>query len=260
MNHMREPNLRPTQLPLEELAAAYVQAGETLFLAIHDDISARVRSAHPEAGYLEVAVDDGGDVELHGIWSTDDPDSGDFRLLYDPHDDAEPDWRDGPLDVDELIQDLGRVLSGPFLRHWGVVEPHPVPARRDRRWISLTPADRAATVADIVRRHVPDAVTLICRFEARAPSIAVGFEQVTRATGETLAIPCPHCSPDTEDGPWPHDVTYEIARTLGQLYALPHLRRIHLTPCVDLASEHEGQLWQLVFPYREPASANTAHH
>ncbi|MDH2389419.1 hypothetical protein QCN29_11560 [Streptomyces sp. HNM0663] len=246
---MEDQPFRLTQLPLDDLAAAFVQAGETLFLAIHDDISARVRLAHPEAEYLEVSVDADGDVELHGIWSAQESGLGSCRLLYDPHGDAEEDWRDGPLDVDELISDLGRVLSSSFLYHWGVVEPHPVHEYRDRRWISLPPADRAAAVADIVRRHVPDAVSLICRFEARDRGIAVGFEKITLSSGETVPIPCPRCSPDTEDSPWPHDVSHELAHPLGQLYALPHLRSRHLTPCMDLASEHEGQMWQLVFPY-----------
>ncbi|MFI5688634.1 hypothetical protein [Streptomyces sp. NPDC051636] len=254
---MSDEQLRPTQLPLNDLATAYVQAGQTLFLAIHDDIAARVRLAHPEAEYLEIGIDADGDVELHGIWSAQESAIGTCRLLYDPHDDPEQEWRDGPLDLDELVDDLGRVLTDSFLHHWGVVEPHPVYEHRDRRWLTLPPADRAATVAAIVRHHVPDAESLICRFEAHDGRITVGFERVGVVGGETVSIPCPRCSPETADSPWPHDVSHELARVLGQLYALQHLRSRHLTSCVDLASEHEGQLWQLVFPYRGAASDRT---
>ncbi|MEV0735410.1 hypothetical protein AB0I51_05470 [Streptomyces sp. NPDC050549] len=245
---------RPTQLPLDELATAYVRAGETLFLAVHDDIAARVRLAHPEAAYLEVSVHEPGAVELHGIWSVREPESDISHVLYNPHDDADGSWRDGPLDVDELVQDLGRILPHSFLQHWGVIQPHPVLEHRNRRrWVVLPPADRAATVAEVVRRHVPGAESLVCRFEVDHGRIAVGFEQLALSGGGTVGVPCPHCSPESEDSPWPHDVFHELAHLLGQLYALPHLRARHLTLCVDVESHHEGQLWQLVFPYRESA-------
>lgn len=256
---MNDEQRRPTELPLSDLATTYVQAGQTLFLAIHDDIAARVRLAHPEAEYLEVSFDADGDVELHGIWSAQESAIGTCRLLFDPHDSTEEDWRDGPLDVEELVTDLERVLTGSYLYHWGLVEPHPVYEHRDRRWVTLPPADRAATIARIVRRYVPDAESLICRFEARNGRIAVGFEQVTRTDGEPITIPCPRCSPEAGDSPWPHDVSHELASILGQLYALPHLRSSHLTPCVDTESEHEEQLWQLTLPWQtpEPALATT---
>ncbi|WP_425245359.1 hypothetical protein [Streptomyces sp. NEAU-NA10] len=195
---MKERQLRPTQIPLNDLAATYVQAGETLFLALHDDIAARVRLAHPDAEHLEVSFDADGDVRLHGIWSAQDFAIGSCRLLYDPHDDPEQSWRDGPLDIDELVSDLCRVLNGAFLYRWGLVEPHPVHEHRDRRWITLPPADRAAAVAAIVRRHVPDAESLICRFEATHRGVAVGFEQITLSGGERVNIPCPRCSPESE--------------------------------------------------------------
>ncbi|MFJ2342345.1 hypothetical protein [Streptomyces antimycoticus] len=255
---MHEPQPRPTQLPLNELAIAYMRAGETLFLAIHDDIAARVRLAHPEAQHLEVSLNAEGDVQLHGIWSAQESAIGTCRLLYDPHDDAEESWRDGPLDIHEILSELNRVLAGSFLYRWGLVEPHPSYEYRDRRWITFPPADRAATVAALVRRHVPTAKSLICRFEADHGGIAVGFEQVTLSGGKAVDIPCPRCSPDAEDSPWPHEVSHELAIVLAQLYALPHLRSRHLTPCVDVTSEHEGQLWQLVFPYRAPSSTKTA--
>ncbi|MFE0477036.1 hypothetical protein ACFW2V_36125 [Streptomyces sp. NPDC058947] len=257
---MHERQLRPTQIPLNDLATTYVQAGETLFLAIHDDIAARVRLAHPDAEHLEVSFDADGDVRLHGIWSAQDSAIGSCRLLYDPHNDPEQSWRDGPLDVDELVSDLDRVLNGAFLYRWGLVEPHPVHEHRDRRWLTLPPPDRAATVAAIVRRHVPDAESLICRFEATHRGVAVGFEQITLSSDERVNIPCPRCSPEFDDNPWPHDVSHELARLLAQLYALPHLRSRDLTPCMDVASEHKGQLWQLAFPYRELAPTDTAHH
>ncbi|MFE0642784.1 hypothetical protein ACFW2Y_14395 [Streptomyces sp. NPDC058877] len=247
---MTDQQRRPTELPLNELATTYVEAGQTLFLAIHDDIAARVRLAHPEAAYLEIGLDADGDVELHGVWGDQESAIGTCRLLYDPYEDTEQAWRDGPLDIDELVSDLDRAMTGSFLQHWGVVEPHPVPEYRDRRrWLVLPPADRAGTIATTVRGHVPAAESLICRFESRDGRIGVGFEQLVLSDGETLRIPCPRCEPDNEDNPWPHEVSHELARHLGQLYALPHLRSRHLTPCVDLASEHEGQLWQLVFPY-----------
>lgn len=254
---MREQRLRPTQIPLTDLATAYVQAGESLFLALHDDIAAQVRLAHPDAEHLDVSVDADGDVRLHGIWSAQDFATGGHRLLYDPHDDAERSWRDGPLDIDELVSDLDRVLNGAFLYSWGLVEPHPV--HEHRRWITLPPADRAATVAALVRRHVPDAESLVYRVETTYRGVAVGFEQITLHDGERVDIPCPRCSPESDDSPWPHDVSHALAHLLAQLYTLPHLRSRHLTPCVDVASEHEGQLWQLVFPYREPTSAGTTH-
>ncbi|MFI1735240.1 hypothetical protein ACH40E_39680 [Streptomyces acidicola] len=257
---MNKRQLRSTQRPLNDLATAYVQAGETLFLAIHDDIAARVRLAHPEAAYLEIGFDADGDVRLHGIWSAQESAIGSCHLLYDPHDDPEQDWHDGPLDIDELVSDLNRVLEGSFLYRWGIVEPHPVHEHRDRRWITLPPADRAAAIAAIVRRHVPDAESLVCRFEADHKGIAVGFEQITLSGGERVNIPCPRCSPESEDSPWPHDVSHELAHVLAQLYTLPHLRSRHLTPCMDLASEHEGQLWQLVFPYQQPGSVRTSVH
>jgi hypothetical protein len=255
---MSDQQVRPTQLLLDDLATAYLRAGETLFLAIHDDIAARVRLAHPEAEHLEVSIEEDGEVTLHGIWSPKETVSGTFRLLYAPRNDPDQNWRDGPLDLEELVGDLSRVLAGAYLYRWGVVEPHPAPEHRDRRWITLPPADRAATVAEIVRRHVPDAESLVCRVEADHRGIAVGFEQITISGGRRVDIPCPRCSPESEESPWPHDVSHELARLLGQLYALPHLRSRHLTPCMDLVSEHEEQLWQLVFPYREPASADTA--
>ncbi|MFI1563830.1 hypothetical protein ACH4ZX_12355 [Streptomyces sp. NPDC020490] len=251
--------LRPTELPLNELATAYVQAGETLYLAIHDDIAARVRMAHPEAQHLEIGFDSDGDLRLHGIWGGQEPGIGHCRLLYDPQNDPQQAWRDGPLDIDELVSDLDRVLDASFLYRWGVVEPHPVHEYRDRRWITFPPADRPAAVAEIVRRHVPEAESLICRFEANHRGIAVGFEQLTLRGGEAVSIPCPRCSPETEESPWPHDVSHHLARILGQLYALPHLRSRHLTPCVEVTSEHEGQMWQLVFPYQPSASPKVAH-
>ncbi|MER6077032.1 hypothetical protein [Streptomyces sp. NPDC001833] len=257
---MKERQLRPTQIPLNELADAYVQAGETLFLAIHDDIAARVRLAHPDAEHLEVSVDADGDVRLHGIWSAEDAAIGSYRLLYDPQGDPKQSWRDGPLDIDELVGDLGRVLSGAFLYRWGLLDPHPVHEHRDRRWLTLPPADRAAAVAAIVRRHVPGAESLVCRFEAGHRGVAVGFEQITLYSGERVDIPCPRCSPESDDNPWSHDISHELARLLAHLYALPHLRSRHLTPCMDVDSAHEGQLWQLVFPYGERTSAVTAHH
>ncbi|GAA2656619.1 hypothetical protein [Streptomyces vastus] len=252
---MSNKQLRPTELPIPELAAAYVQAGETLFLALHDDIAARARLAHPEAAYLEVSLHPSDDIELHGIWGAQEPGRDTCRLLYDPHDEAAEDWQDGPLDLDELVEDLSRILSHSLLQRWGVVQPHPLYEHRNRRrWVVLPAADRAATVAEVVRRHVPDAESLICRFEVDHGGIAVGFEQLTLSGGKTISIPCPRCSPETDDSLWPHDVSHELAHLLGQLYALPHLRSRHLTPCVDFASDHEGHLWQLVFPYREPDS------
>ncbi|MGC9539954.1 hypothetical protein [Streptomyces sp. UG1] len=257
---MSEQQLRPTQTPLNELAATYVRAGETLFLAILDDIAARVRLAHPEAEYLEVSLYPTDEVELHGIWSTTTPGQGSHRLLW-ARAGATEDWRDGPLDLGELVQDLGRILPHSFLHRWGVIQPDPrIEYRNRRRWLALPSADRTAAIAETVRRHVPDAESLICRFETDHGGIAVGFEQVTLTSGATISIPCPHCSPDSEDGPWPHEITYQLAQLLGQLYALPHLRARHLTPCVDLESEHEGQLWQLVFPYREPTLVGATHH
>lgn len=255
---MSRQQLRPTELPLHDLATAYLQAGETLFLAVLDDIAARVRLAYPSAKHLEASVDADGEVRLHGIWSAQEPAVGSCRLLYAHEDNPEQSWRDGPLDIDELVSDLDHAFTGAFLYRWGVIEPHPLHERRDRRWITFPPADRAAAIAAIVRRHVPNAESLICRFEAGHRGIAVGFEQITLSGGERVDIPCPKCSPETDDGPWPHDVSHELAHVLAQLYALPHLRSRHLTPCMDLASEHEGQLWQLVFPYREPGSVKTS--
>ncbi|MGW7237075.1 hypothetical protein [Streptomyces sp. NPDC054804] len=256
---MQERELRPTQIPLKDLANAYLQAGETLYLAIHDDITARVRLAHPDAEHLEVSVDADGHVRLHGIWSAQGSASDNHRLLYDAQNDPKQSWRDGPLDVDELLSDLERVLSGAFLYRWGLLEPHPVHEHRNRRWLTLPPVDRAAAVAAIVRRHVPDAESLVCRFEAGHRGVAVGFEQITLAGGETVDIPCPRCSPESDDNLWPHDISHELARLLAHLYALPHLRSRHLSPCMAVASAHEGQLWQLVFPYREHPSAVTVH-
>lgn len=252
---MSHQHLRPTQIPLNDLAMSYVQAGETLYLAVHDDIAARVRLAHPDAEHLDISFDTNSEVRLHGIWSAQQTATSNCRLLYDPENDAEQSWRDGALDVEELVDDLNRVLTSGFLYRWSLIEPHPVHGHSDRLWITLPPADRASTVAGIVRRHVPNAESLICLFEASHRGIAVGFEQITLNDGESVHIPCPRCSPESEDGPWPHNVSYELAHVLAQLYALPHLRSRHLTPCVDLTSEHEGQLWQLVFPYAAPAQA-----
>ncbi|MGW0822485.1 hypothetical protein [Streptomyces sp. NPDC002845] len=245
---MNERRLRPTQLPLDDLKTAYVQAGRTLFLAVHDDIAARVRLAHPEAEYLEVTPDVDGDVRLDGIWGAQESAIGTCPLLHAPHGDAEHERRDGPLDIDHLEDELGLVLTGPFLRYWGVVEAHPLPEHRDRLWITLPPADRAATVADTVRHYVPDADSLICRFEARPDRISVGLERATLSGGGTVDVPCPACSPETEGVPWPHHVSHALARLLGQLYALPHLRSRHLTPCMDATADHGDQLWQLHFP------------
>ncbi|MGI5401970.1 hypothetical protein ACQEVG_21500 [Streptomyces sp. CA-135486] len=255
---MSDQPLRPTEEPLNDLAVTYIQAGETLYLAIHDDIAARVRAAHPDAQHLEVSEDADGDLELHGIWSTQAPGLGTCRLLYDAHTTpAQDETLDGPLDLEELVDDLERVLAGPYLYHWGLAEPHPEYQHRDRRWITLPPADRAAHIARIVRRYVPDAISLICLFEANHGRIAVGFEKVIRASGESVTIPCPRCSPETPDSLWPHDVSHQLAGVLGQLYALPHLRSRHLTPCVDVTSEHGDQLWLLTFPYLEPALHTT---
>jgi hypothetical protein len=257
---MNERRLRPTQEPLNDLADAYVQAGQTLFLAIHDDIAARVRLAHPEAEHLEVSFGTDGDVQLHGIWSAQESAIGSNRLLYAPEGDPERRWRDGPLDIDQLLGDLDHALSGSFLSRWGFVEPHPVHEHRNRRWITLPPADRAASVAETVRHHIPEAESLICRFEASHRGVSVGFEQISLSGGQRINIPCPQCSPECDGTPWPHGVFHELARLLAQIYALPHLRSRHLTPCMDVASVHAGQLWQLVFPYREPACATTARH
>ncbi|MFF3056388.1 hypothetical protein [Streptomyces sp. NPDC057909] len=248
---MPEQPLRPTQEPLNDLAVTYVQAGESLFLALHDDIAARVRAAHPDAGYLDVSEDVDGYLDLHGIWSTQAPGPGACRLLHEPRTGPA---QDGPPDLDELLADLERVLVGPYLYQWGLAEPHPEYEHRDRRWITLPPADRVAHIEGIVRRYVPDAVSLICLFDADRGRVAVGFEQVIRAGGESVPIPCPRCSPETPDSLWPHDVSHQLAGALGQLYALPHLRSRHLTPCVDVTSEHGDQLWLLRFPYAEPAS------
>ncbi|WP_406354316.1 hypothetical protein [Streptomyces sp. NBC_00658] len=247
---MTEQPLRPTQEPLNDLAITYIQSAEALYLAIHDDIAARVRGAHPDAQHLELSEDADGDVELHGIWSAPVSGLGTRRLLRALD---STDVQDGPLDLDELVEDLERVLVGPYLYQWGLAEPHPDQQHRDRRWITLPPADRAAHIAGIVRRYVPDAVSLICLFDASHGRIAVGFEQVIRADGETVTIPCPRCSPDTADSLWPHDISHQLAAVLGQLYTLPHLRSRHLTPCVYLESEHGEPLWLLPFPHPEPA-------
>ncbi|MFE6481491.1 hypothetical protein ACFVGN_00900 [Streptomyces sp. NPDC057757] len=247
---MTEQPLRLTQEPLNDLAVTYIQSAESLYLAIHDDIAARVRAAHPAAQHLEVSEDTDGDVELHGIWSAPVPGLGTGRLLRALDSTA---VQDGPLDLGGLVEDLERVLVGPYLYRWGLAEPHPDHQHRDRRWITLPPADRPAHIAGIVRRYVPDAVSLICLFDASHGRIAVGFEEVIRADGERVTVPCPRCSPDTADSLWPHDVSHQLAAVLAQLSTLPHLRSCHLTPCVDIESEHAEQLWLLPFPHPEPA-------
>ncbi|KPI15638.1 hypothetical protein OK074_2083 [Actinobacteria bacterium OK074] len=249
---MPERQPRPTELPLNDLAAAYIQAGETLFLALHDDVSARVRLVHPEAEYLEVSLGELGEFELYGIWSGSESDGDNCRLLYAPDHGTTEELldSDGALAMDDIVRDLNRVLSHTFLHRWGVVQPHPrYEYRNHRRWIALTSSDRVAAIAGIVRGHLPDAESLICRFEYDSYGIAVGFEQVALTNGETVDIPCPRCTPDAEGSLWPHDVTHKLAHLLGQLYALPHLRSRHLMPCVDTRSDHEEQMWQLVLPY-----------
>ncbi|MFE7565389.1 hypothetical protein ACFU76_00250 [Streptomyces sp. NPDC057539] len=146
----------------------------------------------PDAQYLEVSEDAGGDVELHGIWSASVPGLGTGRLLRAPDSTAA---QDGLLDLDDLVEDLERVLVGPYLYQWGLAEPHPDHRHRDRRWITLPPADPAAHIAGIVRRYVPDAVSLICIFDASRGRIAVGFEEVIRADGPHRRPPHRHQAP-----------------------------------------------------------------
>lgn len=246
--------LRPTQVPINHLVDTCLEASATLMLAVLDDIAAHVRLAHPDAGHLEISLTENGDPKLHAIWSTDASGGGSSHLLRDHESASTSDPQSGPVDWEELLYYLEQALTGPQLYRWGLLEPHPDPERRHLRRLTLPPADRAAAVAALVRRHVPDAASLICYFSTRQGMTATGFEQVTRTGGHPIAIPCSLCSPDPYSGPWPLTVSHELAALLAQLYALPHLRSRHLTPCVGDTSDHGQPLWQLTLPYATPAA------
>jgi hypothetical protein len=229
-----------------------------MFLALHDDIAAQVRQAYPDARFLDVELGPGDSVRLSGVWSEAQTPKGACRLLYAPREDPEESWRDGPFDLEEVTEDLDRVMHGPYLEEWGMVRAHPDPALENRRWLELPPADRVSEVATVVRSHVPGAEALLMRFESTAGRVAVGLETVSLDGGDTLEVPCARCHPEG-DLPWPHDVSHGLALLLCQLYALPHLRRRHLTPCADTTEpDHVGELWQLVLPHRSATTTDSA--
>lgn len=245
---------RPTEEPLHDLAHAYIQAGQALHLAILDDAAARLRTLAPDAETLALGFGDDGDATVHGVWGAPARQlDGQRNTLLTPETIAPHDART----LAEVAADLEQILPSVYLEAWGLEQASDsCPEHEVCSTLHLPPKDRLATVANLVRAYIPDAVGLVCPIERREHRVLVGFEHVLRTDGEPVSVPCPACQPVAKK-PWPRFVSFELTRHLSQMYALPHLRSRHMTPCLDTASEHGTPLWQITLPAR-PNSLSAA--
>ncbi|MFB6640255.1 hypothetical protein ACFCYF_23700 [Streptomyces chartreusis] len=253
---MNNQPLRPTEEPLRELAETYLQAGQGLHLGILDDVAVRVRDLTPDADRLAVCLTDDGDLHIHGIWSAPSAQLGERRVLVTA-DTAGPDT---VLALTEITSDLEMVVPSLYLQTWGLEHTRPCEEHGCCSWVTLPPANRLATLTTLVHAHIPDAEALVCPVERHEEKVLVGFDRILRAGGEPVPFPCPGCAPNATR-PWPLSVTWQLIALLGQIYALPHLRSRHMTPCLNSASEHGVPLWQITLPWQDhrPVAAAAAH-
>lgn len=252
---MTEQQPRPTEKPLRSLATAYLEAGQALHLAVLDDAAARLRALAPDADRLAVCLNDDGDLTIDSIWSAPAVEH-DGRRTRIPAGVTTP---DALLALTEIASDLEMVVPSLYLENWGVEHPRPCPRHDTCCWLTLPPADRMTTLTSLVRAHIHDAEALICAVERREERVLVGFDRILRTGGDPVDVPCPGCDPHAAR-PWPRHVSHQLVALLGQLYALPHLRSRHMTPCLDSASKHDAPLWQITLPWSEPRLVAAAAH
>jgi hypothetical protein len=212
MRHEIKTQVERTARHRQEAVRALAEAKAQYEVSVLDHVTARIRSAVPEATHVTFDRLPGKpSVLLRAVWGG-GLRGGERRLITDGESDC-------PIRLGELSEELMTTLTGPASAAWSAVRPEPV----DGRWVlDLPPFDRAERIAELAREHYPTAELLKIDFrEPAAPRVVmVGIidnliaYEVTAAEDEIL---------------WPAETERAVSTLVRQIAALPRLQAMHLT-------------------------------
>jgi hypothetical protein len=131
-----------------------------------DHITAKIRTACPEAVYVTFAFYTSRTLDLHGVLGAQPSPLGTCPELWDNRDGEE----EHPLDhiADQIESDVQTALAPYSSPAWASV--HRNSASDGNSWLlELPPADRAARVAELVHENHPEATALVVDGRAAGP-------------------------------------------------------------------------------------------
>ncbi|WP_442737906.1 hypothetical protein ACQUSN_07300 [Streptomyces pseudogriseolus] len=200
----------------EELQAQRLRTEKAYCLAVLDHITAKIRSACPEAVYVTFAFYGSRTLDLHGVLGAEPSPLSACPWLWDNREGED----EHPLDdiADQIESDVQTALAPHRSPAWASV--HRNTASDGNSWLlELPPADRAARVAELVREHHPEATALVV--DGRAAGRVIEVFQGVDDDGTPARTPRPR---------WSADCDTAIAGLLAQVLALPALADRHLMP------------------------------
>lgn len=199
-----------------ELDAERLRIDKACSLAVLDHITAKIRTACPEAVYVNFAFYSSRTLDLHGVLGAQPSPLGTCPELWDNRDGEE----EHPLDyiADQIEADLQTALAPYTSPAWASV--HRNSADFGNSWLlELPPADRAARVAELVREHHPEATAVVV--DGRAAGRVIEVLEGVADDGTPVRGPRPR---------WSSSCDTALSGLMGQVLALPALADRHLMP------------------------------
>ncbi|MFE4535781.1 hypothetical protein ACFRKB_11945 [Streptomyces scopuliridis] len=200
----------------EGLEAERLRIEKAYSLAVLDHITAKIRAACPEAVYVTFAYYSSRTLDLHGVRGAQPSPLETCLELWDNRGGED----EHPLDhiADQIENDVETALAPYTSPAWASV--HRNSASDGNSWLlELPPADRAASVAELVREYHPEATAVVV--DGRAAGRVIAIQEGVADDGTPARTTRPR---------WSSTSDTVLTRLLGQIAALPALADRHLIP------------------------------
>jgi len=200
-----------------ELNAEGQRIAKAYCLGVLDHVTAKIRSACPEAVYVTFAFYSTRTLDLHGVLGAQTSPLGTCPELWNNREGTQ----EHPLDyiADEIESDVQTALAPYISPAWASV--HRNSATEENSWLlKLPPIDRVARVAELVRERHPEATAVIVDGRKSGGRIIEVLEGLAD-DGTQIRAPRPRWTPSCDTS---------LTRILAQVLALPALADRHLMP------------------------------
>lgn len=201
----------------EELKAESQRIEKAYCLAVLDHITAKIRTACPEAVYVNFAYFSSRTLDLDGVLGEPHSPLGTFPELWSNREGID----EHPLDfiANEIESDIQTALAPYISPAWASV--HRNSASDGNSWLlELPPPNRAAHIAQLVHDHHPDATALVVDGRSAGGRVIEIVEGVAEDGSDNR----------TTQRRWSRACDDTITRLVAQIFAIPDLADRHLVP------------------------------